>query len=113
MLDEQASEIFAMTDPLAERVRKIGGTTLRSIGHIGRVQRLLDNDADYIEPLNMLAELLEDNKQLAAAMRQTHDLCDEYDDVASESLLENYIDEAEERAWFLYEASRRAETTEA
>jgi len=111
MLDEQAAEIFAMTDPLAERARKLGGTTLRSIGHIGRVQRLLDNDADYVEPAHMLAELREDNKQLAALMRQTHDLCDEHDDVASESLLENFIDETEKRIWFLFEASRGAQTS--
>jgi starvation-inducible DNA-binding protein len=111
MLDEQAAEIFAMTDPLAERARKLGGTTLRSISHIGRVQRLLDNDANYVEPADMLAELRDDNKQLVALMRQTHDLCDEYDDVASESLLENFIDETEKRIWFLFEASRGAQTS--
>src|SRR5215210_3385004 len=109
MLDEQAAEIFAMTDPLAERARKLGGTTLRSISHIGRVQRLLDNDANYVEPADMLAELRDDNKQLVALMRQTHDLCDEYDDVASESLLENFIDETEKCIWFLFEASRGAQ----
>jgi starvation-inducible DNA-binding protein len=107
LLDEQADQIFATTDDMAERVRKIGGTTLRSIGQISRLQRVLDNDADYVTPLDMLAELREDNKQLAANMRETHALCDEHDDVASASLLENWIDEAERRTWFLFEASRR------
>jgi len=106
MFDEQAAEIFAMTDPLAERARKIGGTTLRSVGHIGRLQRLPDNDADYVEPADMLAELLDDNTRLAAFMRQTHDLCDDHDDVATESLLEEFIDQTEKRIWFLFEASR-------
>src|SRR6267142_5656354 len=95
LLDEQGDQIFATTDAIAERVRKIGGTTLRSIGHIGRLQRLLDNDADYVTPLDMLAELRDDNKQLAANLRETHGLCDEHGDVASTSLLENWIDEAE------------------
>ena len=107
LLDEQGEEIFATTDAIAERVRKIGGTTLRSIGQISRLQRVLDNDADYVTPLDMLAELREDNKQLTASMRETHALCDEHDDVASASLLENWIDEAERRTWFLFEASRR------
>jgi starvation-inducible DNA-binding protein len=107
LLDEQGEEIFATTDAIAERVRKIGGTTLRSIGQISRLQRVLDNDADYVTPLDMLAELREDNKQLAANMREMHALCDEHDDVASASLLENWIDEAERRTWFLFEASRR------
>jgi starvation-inducible DNA-binding protein len=111
MFDEQAAEIFAMTDPLAERARKIGGTTLRSIGHIGRLQRLADNDADYVEPADMLAELLDDNRQLAAFMRQTHDLADDHDDVATESLLEEFIDQTEERIWFLFEASRGAQSS--
>jgi starvation-inducible DNA-binding protein len=109
MFDEQAAEIFAMTDPLAERARKIGGSTLRSIGHVARQQRLLDNDAGYVEPADMLAELLDDNKQLAAFMRQTHDLCDDHDDVATESLLEEFIDQTEKRIWFLFEASRGAQ----
>src|SRR5204863_7353928 len=91
MLDEQADAIFATTDPLAERVRKLGGTTLRSIGHIARLQRVLDNDAEYVSPLDMLAELRDDNKQLVAAMRETHNLCDEHGDVASASLLEVWI----------------------
>ena len=106
-LDEQADQIFATTDDIAERVRKIGGTTLRSIGHIGRLQRILDNDADFVTPLDMLAELREDNKQLVANMRETHDLCGEQNDVASTSLIETWIDEAERRTWFLFEASRR------
>ena len=106
MLDEQGAQIFAATDALAERVRKIGGTTLRSIGHIGRLQRLQDNDADYVTPLDMLAELREDNIRLTASLRETHGVCDEHGDVASASLLENWIDEAEGRTWFLYEASR-------
>jgi starvation-inducible DNA-binding protein len=106
MFEEQAAEIFATTDPLAERVRKLGGTTLRSIGDVGRHQRVLDNDAEYVEPQDMLAELRDDNRQMAARMRQTHGVCDEHGDVATASLLENFIDEAERRAWFLYEASR-------
>src|SRR4029450_5654165 len=104
LLDEQGEEIFATTDAIAERVRKIGGTTLRSIGKISRIQRVLDNDADYVTPLDMLAELREDNKQLAANMRETDARCEEHDDVASASLLENWIDEAERRTWFLFEA---------
>jgi starvation-inducible DNA-binding protein len=109
LLDEQADQIFATTDDIAERVRKIGGTTLRSIAHIGRLQRILDNDADFVTPLDMLAELREDNKQLVANMRETHDLCGEQNDVASTSLIETWIDEAERRTWFLFEASRRGE----
>jgi starvation-inducible DNA-binding protein len=109
LLDEQGEQIFSATDPIAERVRKIGGTTLRSIGQIGRLQRVLDNDADYVTPLDMLAELRDDNKQLAARMRETHGLCDEHGDVASASLLETWIDEAERRTWFLFEASRSGE----
>jgi starvation-inducible DNA-binding protein len=106
MLDEHGDQIFATTDAIAERVRKIGGMTVRSIGHIGRLQRVKDNDADYVTPLDMLAELRDDNKQLVSSMRQTHDLCDEHGDVATASLLENWIDEAERRVWFLFEASR-------
>ena len=107
LLDEQAEQIFATTDDIAERVRKIGGTTLRSIGHIGRLQHVRDNDAEYVTPLDMLAELREDNKDLTARMRETHDLCAEHGDVATTSLIENWIDEAERRTWFLFEASRR------
>jgi starvation-inducible DNA-binding protein len=109
LLDEQGEQIFAATDAIAERVRKIGGRTLRSIGQIGRLQRVLDNDADYVTPLDMLAELRDDNKQLAAHMRETHGLCDEHGDVASASLLETWIDEAERRIWFLFESSRPGE----
>jgi starvation-inducible DNA-binding protein len=107
LLDEQAGQILATTDAIAERVRKIGGTTLRSIGQIARLQRVLDNEADYVTPLDMLAELREDNLQLAARRRETHGLCGEHGDVASASLLEVWIDEAERRIWFLFEASRR------
>jgi starvation-inducible DNA-binding protein len=110
MLDEQGDQIFATTDVIAERVRKIGGTTLRSIGQISRQQRISDNDADFVTPLDMLAELRQDNLQLTAAMRETHDLCDEHRDVATASLLEVWIDEAERRTWFLYEASRGVES---
>ena len=106
LLDEHGDQIFATTDDLAERVRKIGGTTLRSIGHIARLQRVLDNDAEFVTPLDMLAELRDDNKQLTGRLRETHDLCEEHDDVATASLLENWIDEAERRTWFLFEATR-------
>jgi starvation-inducible DNA-binding protein len=109
LLDEQADQIFAMTDALAERVRKIGGTTLRSIGHISRLQRVLDNDAEFVTPLDMLAELRDDNKQMTAAMREAHGVCDESDDVASTSLIEVWIDETERRTWFLFEACRRGD----
>jgi starvation-inducible DNA-binding protein len=108
LLDEQSEQIFATTDDIAERARKIGGTTLRSIGHIARLQRILDNDADYVTPLDMLAELRDDNMQMLTRMRETHSVCDEHGDVATASLLENWIDEAERRAWFLFESSRRA-----
>ncbi|HLG82448.1 MAG TPA: DNA starvation/stationary phase protection protein [Bradyrhizobium sp.] len=106
LLDEQGDQIFATTDAIAERVRKIGGTTLRSIGHIARLTRVADNDADFVTPKDMLAELRDDNKQLTARMRETHDLCDEHSDVASASLLENWIDESERRTWFLFETTR-------
>ena len=109
MLDEQADQIYAMTDPVAERVRKIGGTTLRSISHIAKLQRVLDNDADYVSPLDMLAELRLDNTDLAARMRAVHGVCDEHSDVATASLLEVWIDEAEKRSWFLFEASRKGD----
>src|ERR1700686_3333562 len=110
LLDEQGEQIFATTDAIAERVRKLGGTTLRSIGHVRRLQRVLDNDADFVTPLDMLAELRDDNKQLVASMHETHGLCDEHGDVASASLLETWIDEAERRAWFLFEATRPTES---
>lgn len=107
MLDEQGEQIFAMTDDIAERARKLGGTTLRSIGQIARLQRIPDNDADFVTPEDMLAELKEDNLQLTQFMRQTHNVCDEHGDVATASLLENWIDETERRVWFLFEATRR------
>jgi starvation-inducible DNA-binding protein len=107
LLDEHADQLFAMTDPIAERVRKLGGLTLRSIGHIARTQRVLDNDAEYVEPLDMIAELADDNKTLAARLREAHNVCDEHRDVATASLIEVWIDEAERRTWFLYETSRR------
>jgi starvation-inducible DNA-binding protein len=106
VLDDQASQVLAMTDPLAERVRKIGGSTLRSLGHANRLQRLLDNDADFVTPQDMLAELREDNRQFAASIDAVHQLCDHHHDVATASLLENYIDEAEHRVWFLFEMTR-------
>ncbi|MBA2125913.1 DNA starvation/stationary phase protection protein [Hyphomicrobium methylovorum] len=106
MLDDQGTQIFAMTDPIAERVRKIGGTTLRSIGQISKEQRILDNDAEFVSPGDMLSELRDDNLQLVASMREAHDLCDEHEDVATASLLENWIDETERRVWFLFEATR-------
>lgn len=106
MLDEQADQIFATTDPLAERVRKIGGKTLRSIGNIAAVQSLKDNDEDFVAPRDMLLELMEDNKKVAEAMRDAHKICDDHEDVATASLLEVYIDETERRTWFLFEASR-------
>jgi len=105
MLDEQAAQLFAMTDPLAERCRKLGGPTLRSIGHIARTQRVLDNDAEYVEPLTMLAELRDDSRGLAARLREAHDLCNEHRDIASASLLETWVDQTEQRTWFLFEAS--------
>ena len=111
LLDEQSDQIFAMTDPIAERIRKVGGSTLRSIGHIARVQRVLDNDAEYVEPLDMLAELREDNKELAARLREAHNVCDEHRDLATASLIEVWIDETERRTWFLFEASRRGDAT--
>lgn len=107
LLDEHADQLFAMTDPVAERVRKLGGPTLKSIGQITRLQRVLDNDADYVEPLDMLAELEEDNKMLAARLREAHDICDEHRDVATASLTEIWIDETERRTWFLFETTRR------
>ena len=110
MFDEQADQVFAMTDPIAERVRKIGGSTVKSIGQIARLQRVLDNDADYVDPDDMLAELCEDNKELAARLRETHNVCDEYRDFATASLIETWIDETERRTWFLFEASRREMT---
>jgi starvation-inducible DNA-binding protein len=110
LLDEQATQIYGTTDQIAERVRKLGGTTLHSIGEIARLQRVKDNEAEYVTPLDMLAELRDDNLQLVSHMRETHELCDEHRDVATASMLEIWIDEGERRVWFLYEASRRSET---
>jgi starvation-inducible DNA-binding protein len=106
LLDEQADELFAMTDEVAERVRKVGGTTIRSIGQICRLQRIADNDADFVTPKDMLSELHEDNKALTLSMRAAHALCDDLGDVASASLLENWIDESQRRSWFLFESTR-------
>ena len=111
LLDEQADQIFAMTDPIAERVRKLGGLTIRSIGHIARTQRLWDNDAEYVEPSDMLAELREDNKTLTASLRQAHNVCDEHGDIATASLIEVWVDEAERRTWFLFEAGRHGDSS--
>jgi starvation-inducible DNA-binding protein len=109
LLDEQAAQIAASVDVLAERARKLGGTTIRSIGHVGRLQRIQDNDADYVSPVDMLCELMNDNKSQIAHMREAHGVADEHHDVATASLLEVFIDEAEKRCWFLFEASREAE----
>ena len=109
LLDEHGDQLFAMTDPIAERIRKIGGPTLKSIGHISRVQRILDNDAEYVEPSDMLAELAEDNKTLAARLREVHNVCDEHCDLATTSLIEVWIDETERRTWFLSETKRRSQ----
>ncbi|HZY71683.1 MAG TPA: DNA starvation/stationary phase protection protein [Edaphobacter sp.] len=111
LLDEHADQIFAMTDPIAERIRKIGGTTLHSIGHIARTQRVLDNDAEYVEPEDMLSELLEDSKALAMRLRESHGVCEDHNDVATASLIENWIDETERRTWFLFEISRKRDST--
>jgi len=107
LLDEQSDQIFATTDQLAERVRKIGGTTLKSIGQVAKLQTIKDNNEDYVPPREMLRELMQDNKQVAAAMRKAHEVCDEAGDVASASILENFIDETERRTWFLFEATRQ------
>jgi starvation-inducible DNA-binding protein len=106
LLDEHGDQIFAMTDDLAERVRKIGGTTIRSIGHVARLQRISDNDAEYVTPKDMLSELREDEKALVLSMRAVHSLCDDAGDVATASLLENWIDQSQRRHWFLFEATR-------
>jgi starvation-inducible DNA-binding protein len=110
LLDEQADELYAITDPIAERVRKLGATTIKSIGSIAKLSRVQDNDAPFVTPLDMLAELREDNARLADRMRALHGVCDEYGDVATASLLEVWIDEAERRTWFLFETTRAAET---
>jgi starvation-inducible DNA-binding protein len=106
LLDEQGDQIFAMTDELAERVRKIGGTTLRSIGHIAKLQRITDNDLEFVAPTDMLRELMEDNKAFTVSMREAHEIAARNNDSATTSLLENFIDETEKRTWFLFEATR-------
>ena len=111
LLDEQGDQIFAMTDPIAERVRKLGQRTLHSLGEMNRVKRVLDNDAEYVTPEGMLTELRDDNQQLAARMREVHETCDQGGDVATASLLENWIDETERRVWFLFETTRRGEAS--
>jgi starvation-inducible DNA-binding protein len=111
LLDEQSEQILATTDEIAERVRKIGGATLRSIGDIAKHQSIKDNDADYVSPNDMLRELVGDNKAMAAAMRKVHKIADEHDDAATAGLLETFIDAAERRTWFLFEASRKADAT--
>jgi starvation-inducible DNA-binding protein len=111
LLDEHADQLYAMTDPIAERIRKLGGSTIRSIGHIARTQRVKDNDAEYVEPLDMLAELREDNQDLAGRLREVHNVCDEHRDIATASLIEVWIDETERRTWFLFESSRRGDAT--
>jgi starvation-inducible DNA-binding protein len=108
LLDEQAAQIFETTDAIAERARKIGGTTLRSVGQIARLQRIPDNDADYVTPEDMLSELREDNLHLVSLLRETHETCAEHNDVATTSLLEVWIDEAERRTWFLFETTRQS-----
>ena len=108
LLDEQADQLFAMTDTIAERVRKIGGATLKSIGQISRMQRVQDNDVDYVEPQDMLAEVREDNNELTARLREAHNVCEEHRDIATASLIEVWIDETERRTWFLYEAARQS-----
>src|SRR5688572_32669123 len=111
LLDEQADQLYQMTDPVAERVRKLGGLTIRSIGQISRTQRIPENDAEYVEPSDMLAELAEDNKALRASLRQVHNTCDEYGDVATASLIEVWIDETDRRIWFLFESTRRGDSS--
>jgi starvation-inducible DNA-binding protein len=108
MFDEQAGDLFEMTDVLAERVRKVGGNTLRSIGQIAKMTTVADNDADYVDPQDMLAELRDDNQQLIGRMRAAHGVCEEHNDTASTSILEQFIDSAEKRVWFLFEAGRNA-----
>jgi starvation-inducible DNA-binding protein len=109
LLDDQADQIFAMTDPIAERVRKLGELTIRSIGQIARTQRISDNDAEYVEPFEMLAELAEDNRLLATRLRRAHNICRKNGDIATASLIEAWMDEAQRRNWFLYEASRNGD----
>jgi starvation-inducible DNA-binding protein len=109
LLDEQADTLYAMTDPIAERIRKTGGSTLRSIGHIARIQRAKDNDRVYVEPIDMLADLREDNEELAARLREVQNIVDEHGDIGTVSLIESWIDETERRIWFLFESSRNVD----
>ena len=111
LLDEQAEQLFAMTDAIAERVRKLGRGTITSIGHIARLQRIRDNDSSYVEPSDMLAELCEDNRMLTRSMREAHNVCEEHRDFATTSLLEIWIDEAERRTWLLFETGRRGDSS--
>lgn len=111
LLDEHADQIFAMTDAIAERVRKVGGSTIKSIGHVSRTQRIADNDADFVEPSDMLAELREDNQALTSRLREAHNVCEERRDVATASLIEVWIDESERRIWFLFEAGGRVDSS--
>jgi starvation-inducible DNA-binding protein len=111
LLDEQADQLYAMTDPIAERVRKLGGTTLHSIGQIARITRVLDNDADYVEPQDMMAELCDDSQGLTSRLRAAHDVCDEHHDIATASMIEVWIDETERRTWFLFETTRKADSS--
>jgi starvation-inducible DNA-binding protein len=112
LLDEQADQLFAMTDPIAERIRKLGGLTIRSVGHVARLQRIQDNDAEFVEPSDMLAELRQDNQSLAARLREAHNVCEEHRDLATASLIEVWVDETERRTWFLYESGRRGDSSE-
>jgi len=109
LLDEHGDQLYAMTDPIAERIRKLGGLTIKSIGQISRIQRVLDNDADYVDPEDMIAELAEDNQTLAARLREAHNVCEEHRDVATASLIEVWVDETERRTWFLSEIKRGRE----
>jgi starvation-inducible DNA-binding protein len=111
LLEEQGEQILAMTDPIAKRVRKVGSSTLHSIGHIARIQRILDNDAAFVEPSDMLAELRDDNKTLAGRLREAHNVCEQHRDIATASLIEGWIDETERRTWSLYEAGRRGDSS--
>ena len=112
LLDEHAEQIFAMTDAIAERVRKVGGSTIKSIGQVSRTQRIADNDANSVEPSDMLAELREDNRALTSWLREAHNVCDEHGDVGTASLIEQWIDESEGRGWFLFEAGGRGDSSD-
>lgn len=111
MFDDHGNEIFSMTDPIAERVRKLGGTTIRSIGHISKLQSIADNDADFVEPSDMLSELCQDNVRLTSRLRAAHEVCGQYNDTATASLIEEWINQTEQRAWFLFETSRKSDSS--